>query len=90
MASNAAGRTFTYSELAAATGGFNPLSIIGEGGFGKVYRAMLHYTPVAIKVRARRVARVFQRMGTEGAGGARRQQRPRMVRRRRPCAGDGL
>lgn len=39
------------AELAVATGGFHSLAEIGEGGFGKVFRAMLHHRPVAIKVR---------------------------------------
>ncbi|KAI5330924.1 PREDICTED: serine/threonine-kinase [Prunus dulcis] len=29
---------FTYQELAAATDNFNPDSLVGEGGFGKVYK----------------------------------------------------
>ncbi|KAG1679318.1 hypothetical protein FOA52_009350 [Chlamydomonas sp. UWO 241] len=41
---------FSASELHSATGGFNSLCLIGEGGFGKVYRAMVNLTPVAIKV----------------------------------------
>ncbi|KAG2499090.1 hypothetical protein HYH03_003273 [Edaphochlamys debaryana] len=41
---------FSVAELYAATGGFHKLCLIGEGGFGKVYRAMINYTPVAIKV----------------------------------------
>ncbi|TQD93373.1 hypothetical protein C1H46_021042 [Malus baccata] len=32
---------FTYEELAAATDNFNPDSLLGEGGFGKVYRGYL-------------------------------------------------
>lgn len=40
----------TVSEITRATGVFDALNVIGEGGFGKVYRAMLHHTPVAIKV----------------------------------------
>ncbi|KAG2453662.1 hypothetical protein HYH02_001875 [Chlamydomonas schloesseri] len=41
---------YGVTELYAATGGFHKLCLIGEGGFGKVYRAMINYTPVAIKV----------------------------------------
>jgi len=37
-------------EVASSTGGFHSISEIGEGGFGKVYRAMLNQRPVAIKV----------------------------------------
>ncbi len=40
----------TAEEVAQATWGHHPLAVIGEGGFGKVYRAMMHRTPVAIKV----------------------------------------
>lgn len=43
-------KEFTLQELAEATGGFHPLGVIGEGGFGQVYRAMINLTPVAIKV----------------------------------------
>ncbi|KAM1766289.1 hypothetical protein TB1_005221 [Malus domestica] len=32
---------FTYEELAAATDNFNPDSLLGEGGFGKVYKGYL-------------------------------------------------
>ena len=38
------------AELYEASGGFHCLCLIGEGGFGKVYRAMVQLTPVAIKV----------------------------------------
>jgi hypothetical protein len=37
----------------SATGGFSELAVIGEGGFGRVYRAMLSATPVAVKARPR-------------------------------------
>jgi hypothetical protein len=43
-------RELAAQEIFAATGGLDSISIVGEGGFGKVYRAMLHHTPVAIKV----------------------------------------
>ncbi|KAF5834679.1 protein kinase [Dunaliella salina] len=51
-AASAAGdlRVFSAADLADATSGFSPLFLIGEGGFGKVFRAMVHLTPVAIKV----------------------------------------
>lgn len=39
------------TEIAAATGGFHAVAEIGEGGFGKVYRAMVNHRPVACKVR---------------------------------------
>ncbi|WVZ63684.1 hypothetical protein U9M48_013297 [Paspalum notatum var. saurae] len=34
-------RAFTYAELSEATGGFQPESLLGEGGFGPVYRGRL-------------------------------------------------
>lgn len=34
----------------SATGGFHELAVIGEGGFGRVYRCMLGPLPVAVKV----------------------------------------
>lgn len=39
------------ADVAAATGGFHTVAEIGEGGFGKVYRAMVNHRPVACKVR---------------------------------------
>jgi hypothetical protein len=50
-------REFSLQELAEATGGFHPIGVIGEGGFGQVYRAMISLTPVAIKVGAARWCR---------------------------------
>jgi serine/threonine protein kinase len=43
-------KVFSASELYQATGGFHKICLIGEGGFGKVYHAMVNLTPVAIKV----------------------------------------
>lgn len=34
-------RSFTFRELAAATKGFKEVNLIGEGGFGRVYRGRL-------------------------------------------------
>ncbi|XP_062199394.1 probable serine/threonine-protein kinase PBL23 [Phragmites australis] len=34
-------RAFTYAELSEATGGFRAESLLGEGGFGRVYRGRL-------------------------------------------------
>ena len=38
------------AELEAVTDGFDTAKKIGQGGFGKVYRAILRRTDVAIKV----------------------------------------
>lgn len=35
------GGTFTYEELAAATGGFTDANLIGQGGFGYVHKGIL-------------------------------------------------
>lgn len=37
-------RTFTFSQLEAATGNFRPDCFVGEGGFGKVYKGHLEGT----------------------------------------------
>ncbi|OEL24001.1 Proline-rich receptor-like protein kinase PERK13 [Dichanthelium oligosanthes] len=44
-----AGSSHTYEQLAAATDGFAPGNIIGQGGFGCVYRGRLDGAEVAIK-----------------------------------------
>ncbi len=41
---------FKYEELKKATGDFAPTSLVGIGGFGKVYRCTLRFSDVAIKV----------------------------------------
>ncbi len=41
---------YTRTELEDATSGFDASKKIGQGGFGKVYRATLRRTDVAIKV----------------------------------------
>eukprot|EP00798_Chlamydomonas_sp_ICE-L_P025110 gene25110-10751_t len=41
---------YPVSDLWNSTGGFHQICCVGEGGFGKVYRAMVNLTPVAIKV----------------------------------------
>ncbi|KAK6132933.1 hypothetical protein DH2020_033317 [Rehmannia glutinosa] len=38
---NISAEIFTYKELSAATQNFNPESLIGEGGFGRVYKGYL-------------------------------------------------
>lgn len=46
----AAAHKFTLAELAAATDGFSPANLVGEGGFGRVYRGHLpDLTAVAVK-----------------------------------------
>jgi hypothetical protein len=34
-------RSFTFRELAAATRGFREVNLLGEGGFGRVYKGRL-------------------------------------------------
>lgn len=41
---NIAAQTFTFRELAAATKNFRPESLLGEGGFGRVYKGRLDST----------------------------------------------
>ena len=43
-------KTYRFDELLHATRDFSPSCFLGEGGFGRVYRAMLGMAPVAIKV----------------------------------------
>jgi interleukin-1 receptor-associated kinase 1 len=42
-------RLFTYDQLRQATGEFSPTQIIGEGGFGVVYKGMVAGAEVAVK-----------------------------------------
>ena len=41
---------FSAEDLEMATSNYSPDKVIGEGGFGKVYKARLRYSDVAIKV----------------------------------------
>ncbi|XP_050270177.1 U-box domain-containing protein 34 isoform X2 [Quercus robur] len=43
-------RRYTRDEIEAATDLFSEINVIGEGGYGKVYKCSLHHTPVAVKV----------------------------------------
>ncbi|XP_010926781.1 serine/threonine-protein kinase PBS1 [Elaeis guineensis] len=44
-------QTFTFRELAAATGNFRPKCLIGEGGFGRVYKGYLESTGKVVAVK---------------------------------------
>lgn len=43
-------RRYTRDEIEVATDCFSESKLIGEGGYGKVYKGNLDHTPVAIKV----------------------------------------
>ncbi|KAJ7547458.1 hypothetical protein O6H91_08G087000 [Diphasiastrum complanatum] len=46
-----AAQTFTFRELAAATKNFRPECLVGEGGFGRVYRGRLESTGQIVAVK---------------------------------------
>ncbi|KAL3641967.1 Serine/threonine-protein kinase pbl27 [Castilleja foliolosa] len=48
---NIAAQTFTFRELAAATKNFRPESLLGEGGFGRVYKGRLESTGQVVAVK---------------------------------------
>ncbi|OIW01127.1 hypothetical protein TanjilG_25235 [Lupinus angustifolius] len=41
---------FSFSEIEEATSNFNPSLKIGEGGYGSIFKGILHHTEVAIKL----------------------------------------
>ncbi|KAJ4851157.1 hypothetical protein Tsubulata_003243, partial [Turnera subulata] len=43
-------RRYTIDEIKVATDSFSNSNVIGEGGYGKVYKCNLDHTPVAVKV----------------------------------------
>ncbi|KAK3013430.1 hypothetical protein RJ639_010242 [Escallonia herrerae] len=48
---NIAAQTFTFRELATATKNFRPECLVGEGGFGRVYKGRLEKTGQVIAVK---------------------------------------
>lgn len=48
---NIAAQTFTFRELAAATKNFRPECLLGEGGFGRVYKGRLESTGQLVAVK---------------------------------------
>lgn len=46
---SSAARSFTFRELAAATRGFKEVNLIGEGGFGRVYKGKLEANQVSFQ-----------------------------------------
>ncbi|XP_057797776.1 probable serine/threonine-protein kinase PBL23 [Salvia miltiorrhiza] len=47
----APGKVFTFQELASATENFNPDLLVGEGGFGRVYKGRLKKTKQVVAVK---------------------------------------
>ncbi|KAJ6809442.1 receptor like protein kinase S.2 [Iris pallida] len=82
-------RTFSYAELYIATSGFGGGELLGSGGFGRVYRAVLPSdgTVAAVKRVARSGARFERTFAAELAAVAQLRHR-NLVRLRGWCAHD--
>ncbi|KAJ4981503.1 hypothetical protein NE237_032340 [Protea cynaroides] len=48
---NLAAKTFTFEDLSTATNNFKPESLLGEGGFGKVYKGQIESTNQTVAVK---------------------------------------
>jgi hypothetical protein len=47
---NIPSRVFTFGQLSDATNSFSPENLLGEGGFGRVYRGYISETMEVIKI----------------------------------------
>lgn len=50
LVNNVSYRRYSIKDVEGATNGFSDALKIGEGGYGPVYKAVLDYTSVAIKI----------------------------------------
>ncbi|XP_074578767.1 receptor like protein kinase S.2-like [Curcuma longa] len=82
-------RIFSYSEIYIGTNGFSDKEVLGSGGFGRVYRAVLpsERTVVAVKCVARRGDRFEKAFAAELAAVAQLRHR-NLVRLRGWCVHD--
>lgn len=55
---------YKLEDLNRATDSFNVACMIGSGGFGSVYRAMLNRRPVALKVLDWKSLQVYSNFGS--------------------------
>lgn len=62
-------KTFLYSELSTATGGFHPDYHLGEGGFGNVYKGWLHKETLAAATPDSGMAVAVKKLKTQGLQG---------------------